>query len=111
LGRATLGIGVVLTVKPVVEAVGISWTAKAILNIIRSHAVLVILGLFLFSFMGTSLGLKVIVTAQDQVRVSGLFGEPAWFGWFTGMCLFIIANFHKLVDYEILRPLFFFYRQ
>lgn len=95
LARSTLGIGVILTVRPIVEAVGSRWTVRSILSVIRVHAVLVLLGLVLFNLIGTGAGLKVIVTGQDQVRSSGLFGEPAWFGWFTGTCLFIVANFQK----------------
>lgn len=106
LARVTFGLGVLLTVKPMVQHVGLDWTVRALYQILVVHTVLVLLGAVLYRFLGTGLGLTIIeLTGSSTVRSAGLFAEPAWYSWFTGFGLFIIAQYQQRHDERIVTPL------
>lgn len=77
--RALAGVAAVWLVGPVIRGVGVSRVASALVWTLRAHVALLVV---LHSY-------NAIVLGQVS-RASGLFGEPAWFGWFTGLVLLSI---------------------
>ncbi len=96
--RATLGAGIVVTTKPLIKKVGLRWFINSLIYIIRFHAILVVVGAFAYKILNVDLGLRIIITTSGSVRSSGLFAEPAWFGWFIGAALFAVSSYQNIVN-------------
>ncbi|MDX2006528.1 MAG: hypothetical protein SFU83_14745 [Meiothermus sp.] len=93
-----MSFSLVFTVSPIIRALDVRNLGRAILWVIRIHALIIVamatsnlaLGTQLYRF--ANLGNYTPETFIAWGRVSGLFAEPAYFGWFVALGLFTLLN-------------------